>query len=166
MAILFGGFLLLLASILQVTLTGRFMLLAGTADLLLLVLLTFMLQEDVRADWRWGLAAGLMVDLSSALPLWVSLAAYVGAAALAQLLETRVWKIPLFTLFAATLGSTLLIHAMIMFYLWLNSSPINFVDAFNLVTLPSMLLNLLLVLPVNAVVSELSKLALPSEELV
>ena len=166
MTALFGGLLLLLASILQVTLMGRFTLLAGTADLLLLVMLTFMLQEDVRADWRWGIAAGLMVDLSSALPIWVSLAAYIGAAALAHLLETRVWKIPLLTLFALTLGSTLLIQGVTMFYLWLNASPINFGEAFNLVTLPSMLLNLLLVLPVSAVVSELSKLALPSEELI
>ncbi len=166
MTALFGGLLLLLASILQVTLMGRFTLLAGTADLLLLVMLTFMLQEDVRADWRWGIAAGLMVDLSSALPIWVSLAAYIGAAALAHLLETRVWKISLLTLFALTLGSTLLIQGVTMFYLWLNASPINFGEAFNLVTLPSMLLNLLLVLPVSAVVSELSKLALPSEELI
>lgn len=165
MKYLFGGLLLLIASVLQVTLMGRFSLLAGTADLLLLVMLTYMLQEEVRADWRWGIAAGLMVDLSSALPIWVSLAAYVGAAALAQLLETRVWKIPLLTLFGATLGSTLLIQAVTMFYLWLNASPINFAEAFNLVTLPSMLLNLLLVLPVSAVVSEFSKLALPSEEI-
>jgi cell shape-determining protein MreD len=165
MKYLFGGLLLLIASVLQVTLMGRFSLLAGTADLLLLVMLTYMLQEDVRADWRWGIAVGLMVDLSSALPIWVSLAAYVGAAALAQLLETRVWKIPLLTLFGATLGGTLLIQAVTMFYLWLNASPINFAEAFNLVTLPSMLLNLLLVLPVSAVVSEFSKLALPSQEI-
>ena len=165
MTVVFGGLLLLLASVLQVTLMSRFSLLAGTADLLLLVLLTFMLQEDVRADWRWGIAAGLMVDLSSALPVWVSLAAYIGAAGLAQVLETRVWKIPLLTLFATTLGSTLVIQGATMFYLWLNASPIHFGEAFNLVTLPSMLLNLLLVLPVNAVVSELSKLALPGEEI-
>jgi cell shape-determining protein MreD len=151
--------------LLQVTLVWRFTLLAGIPNLVLLVLLTWMLQEHIGADWRWGLLAGLMMDLSSAMPIWVSLAAYVLAAGLAQTLSTRVWRIPLLTLLAATLGATLIIQGVELFYLWLSASPIDLGQAFNLVTLPTVMLNLLLVLPVNAIITELSKSLMPADEM-
>lgn len=165
MKFLVGGVFLLLASILQATLAWRFSLLAGSVDLVLLVLLTWMLQAGNRADWRWGLAAGLMLGLSSALPIWVLLAAYVGAAGLAQLLETRIWKSALFTLLGATLMGSLLVSGITMLYLWLSASPMDLGEAFNLVALPTALLNLLLVLPINAFVTELTKLVVPSRDI-
>lgn len=164
MTILLGSVFLLIASSLQVTLVWRFNLLAGAPNLVLLVLLAWILQKHVGADWRWGLLAGLMMNLSSALPIWVSLAAYVAAAGLAQLLDSRVWRIPLLTLFAATLGGTLLIQGVELLYLWLNASPLDLNEALNLVILPSALLNLLLVLPASAVITELSKSLIPDDE--
>lgn len=164
MTILLGSIFLLIAGSLQVTLVWRFSLLAGTPNLVLLVLLTWMLQKHIGADWRWGLLAGLIIGLSSATPLWVSLAAYGAAGALAQFLASRVWRIPLLTLFTAVLGGTLLVHGGELFYWWLNASPLDLTEALNLVILPSALLNLLLVLPANAVITELSKSLIPEDE--
>lgn len=164
MTILLGSLFLLGASALQVTLAWRFNLLAGTPNLVLLVLLTWMLQKHSGADWRWGLLAGLMMDLSSAIPTWVSLAAYGSAAALAQFLESRLWRIPLLTLFAAALGGTLLVLGSELLFLWLSANPLDLNQAINLVILPTALLNLLLVLPVNAIVTELSKSLNPVDE--
>jgi cell shape-determining protein MreD len=164
MRIATGIILLLFAALLQVTLMMRMTLLQGPADLVLLVMIAWMLQPGNRPSWLWGLPAGLMIGYASALPDYVPLMGYVVAAGLCQLLQTRIWQVPLFTLFSATLLGTLVIHLVSVIYLWLSSNPIDPLQAFNLITIPSILLNLILVLPINALIGEVNKLLNPELE--
>jgi hypothetical protein len=162
---IFVGFLVLLvAGLLQVTLLTRITLLQGHADLVLIVLMVWMLQEGNKPDWRWGLAAGVMVGWASALPDWVMWIGYAAAAGLCQLLHRRIWQVTLLTLVTATLLGTLVIHVLTMAYLFFSAQPIGLVDGLNYVTLPTMLLNLILVLPVYALLGELTKVLTPTEE--
>lgn len=164
MRILIGVVLLLIASVLQITLVTRITLLQGSADLVLLLMIAWMLQPGNRTDWKWGLPAGLMMGFASALPDWVLLIGYVAAAGICQLLFQRIWQVPLLTLVSAILLGTLAVHGVTLFYLWLSAHPINYVDALNLITVPSMLLNLILILPINAIMGELNKAFSPAEE--
>ncbi len=163
MRIFVGVLLMLAAALLQITLITRISLLQGTADLVLLVMIAWMMQEGNRPDWRWGIPAGIMVGFASALPDWVFWVGYVAAAGICQLLHQRIWQVQLLTLLTATLLGTLALHLITMVYLWIAARPLGFGESFNLVTLPSMLLNLILVLPVNALISELNKLITPAE---
>lgn len=153
--------LLLGATLLQVTLLPRIRMLQGSIDLVLLILLTWMLQEDNRPDWRLGLVAGLMLGYASALPDLVLIAGYISAALLCQLLHQRIWQVRMFTMLTSLLLGTLSIHLITLAYLWLSDNPLSAADAFNLITLPTLLLNLILLLPVNALISELNKLIAP-----
>lgn len=153
--------LLLGATLLQVTLLPRIRMLQGSVDLVLIVLLTWMLQEDNRPDWRLGLVAGLMVGYASALPDLILIAGYTLAALICQLLHRRIWQVRMLTLLTSLLLGTLAIHLITLSYLWLSDNPLSAGDAFNLVTLPTLLLNLILLLPVNALISELNKLIAP-----
>lgn len=153
--------LLLGATLLQVTLLPRIRMLQGSVDLVLIVLLTWMLQEDNRPDWRLGLVAGLMVGYASALPDLILIAGYTLAALICQLLHRRIWQVRMLTLLTSLLLGTFAIHLITLSYLWLSDNPLSAGDAFNLVTLPTLLLNLILLLPVNALISELNKLIAP-----
>jgi len=159
-----GILLLLIASLLQVTLFTRITLLQGHADLVLIVLMVWMLQEGNEPDWRWGLPAGLMLGWASGLPDWVLWAGYAAAAGLCQLLHKRIWQVTLLTLVTATLLGTLAIHLITMGYLFFSANPISLVDGINHVTLPTMLLNLILVFPMYALLGELNKMLSPTEE--
>lgn len=163
MRIFVGVLLLLAAALVQVTLVTRIRLLQGTADLVLLVLIVWMMQEGNRPDWRWGIPAGVMIGFASAIPDWVFWAGYVAAAGICQLLHQRIWQVRLLTLLTATLLGTLAIQLMTLLYLWIDARPLAFGESLNLVILPSMLLNLILVLPVNALISELNKFITPAE---
>lgn len=164
MRVLIGILLLLAAALLQVTLMMRINLLQGSADLVMLVMLTWMLQPGNRPSWMWGLPAGLMVGYASALPDTIPLIGYLGAAGLCQILHTRIWQVPLLTLFSATLLGTLAIQLTTIIYLWLSAQPLGLLEAFNLITIPSMLLNLILVLPINALMGEINKFLSPNME--
>jgi hypothetical protein len=164
MRIAVGLFLLLAASLLQVTLIARVELLRGNADLVLLTLMSWLLLEGNKADWKWGIPAGLILGYLSALPEWVLLAGYIAAAGICQLLHKRIWQVTLLTLITATLVGTLAVHAITLGYLWLSANPLPLGEALNQVTLPSVILNLILVFPVYAFVGEFGKLLIPNEE--
>lgn len=162
MRILTGLLLMLAAALLQTTLFARINLLQGSADLVLLVLITWMMQEGNRPDWRWGIAAGLLVGYASALPDLLMVAGYTAAALLCQLLHERIWQVRNLTLATSLIAGTLLLHTLTLGYMWAAGSPLNLGQAFNLVTLPSILLNLILLLPMNALISELMKFFNPT----
>lgn len=153
--------LLLGATLLQITLLPRIRMLQGSIDLVLLILLTWMLQEENRPDWRLGLVAGVMVGYASAVPDLVLIAGYTLAALLCQLLHQRVWQSRMLTMLTSLILGTLTVHTVTLGYLVLSDNPIPAGEAFNLIMLPSLLLNLILLLPVNALISELNKLIAP-----
>jgi len=62
---------------------------------------------------------------------------------------------------SATLLGTIAVHLTTMVYLWLSAQPIDPVEILNLITIPSMLLNLILVLPINALIGEVNKFLSP-----
>ncbi|MEX2160596.1 MAG: hypothetical protein WD751_01665 [Anaerolineales bacterium] len=164
MRILAGIFLLLGASLLQITLVTRISLLQGSVDLVLLVLVTWILLPGNRPDWKWGLPAGLMVGFASALPDWVLWIGYAGAAGTCLFLKQRIWQGQLLTLFSATLLGTLCIHLATLAYLLFSTSPLDPIEALNLITIPSILLNLIFILPIYAIMGELHKLIFPLEK--
>jgi len=55
-----------LAIILQTSIVSRMTLLSGNADLILLVLAAWGLQERARGTWAWGMAASLLVGMHRA----------------------------------------------------------------------------------------------------
>lgn len=138
-------------------------LLNGYADLVLLVLVAWALQERVRSAWLWTLLAGLMVGYISALPLLIPLAGYMMVTALARLVLRRVWQTPILAMFLVTLSGSLISQGLTFAVLSVTSRPLPLLDSLNLVILPGTLLNLLLALPVYAVVTDLAQWMYPEE---
>ncbi|MEX2143056.1 MAG: hypothetical protein WD740_00550 [Anaerolineales bacterium] len=164
MRILLGIVFLFGAALLQITLVTRISLLQGVSDLVLLTLICWMLQPGNKPDWRWGIPAGLMLGYASALPDWILWVGYIGAAGICQVLRRRIWQGQLLTLLSITLLGTLGIHLVTLIYLFASAHPIDTIEPLNLITIPSMLLNLIFVLPVYAIISEVTKLISPVEQ--
>jgi len=158
-----AALLIILVGILQVTLAARITLLQAPADLVLLFLVAWNMQENVKPEWRWALLGGLILGLSSALPLWVVLSQYALVGLMTVYLRQRIWQIPILTLLTATMLGTLIVDLISMVYLWLATSPFNLMEAVNFIIIPRVVFNMLLALPAYALISEISKLILPEE---
>lgn len=152
-----------LAVMLQTSIISRMLLLSGHADLVLLILAAWGLQERARGAWGWGLAAGLLVGTISGAPAVICLAGYLAAVWTARALMRRIWEAPLLAMFAVTLTSTLVLLMMTFVYRSLFEVPLAFEHVFVQVILPSLLLNLLLAIPVHALVRELANRLYPQE---
>jgi rod shape-determining protein MreD len=152
-----------LLAMFQSAILSRVHLLHGTADLVLLALAAWALQERVETAWYWTVIGGLIVGLVSALPFGGMLAGYLAITALALFLRRRVWKVPVLAMFVITLVGTLLTHAITIGILRFQGTALPLVDSLNLVTLPSLLLNILFAVPVYVLISDLANWLYPKE---
>lgn len=135
---------------------SRIPLLGGYADLMLVALAAWSLQERVETAWHWAIFGGLLVGWISALPWAIPVVGYLLMVALARILVRRIWQAPLLVMFAIVFIGTLLVHLLSALVLRLMGSPLIIEDALSIVTLPSLLLNLFLALPAFPIFRDLA----------
>ena len=149
--------LLGLAVVVQTAILGQLPLLSGVADVALVMLAAYALQERVTTAFHWAFLAALMISLVSRLPWFVYVAAYGGTVFLALLLQRRIWQVPMLAMFSVTFLGTLLLHSISLVYLTLSGITFSLQDALGLTTLPSVLLNLLIAIPVFGMMRDVAR---------
>lgn len=155
---------ILLSVILQSAVISRVYLLSGIADLPLVMLAAWSLQEEVDSAWHWAAATGLLVGFVSGIPLAVPLVAYLAIVLLARIFQRRVWQAPLLAMFSITFLGTIIVSLLSLGVLRFAGVPLPISDVLGLLTLPSVLLNMLLAIPVYAVMRDLARWVYPTPE--
>lgn len=163
MAVLIALPILGILMVFQTTLVSQMPLLHGTADLLLIVIVSWAMQPRVQTAWHWSIIGGLMVNIASALPLAVPVIGYSVTTGLALLLRQQVWRVPILAMFVIIIVGTLITHGVSLFALRVVGYPIPIAGALNLITMPSLLLNLLLSVPAYALIGDLANWLYPEE---
>ena len=156
MATLIGILILGTATILQTTIVSRINLLHGSADLVLLVLVSWVLQEGENSGWQWTIIASILVGAASAMPVWVVMIGYLLVTGLAKLIQARVWQLSVLSLFTTTFVGNFLTLGIGYGYLILTGTSLPPGDSFNLIVLPSIILNLILALPIYGLIGEIT----------
>lgn len=156
--------ILALAVILQSAIVSRMSLLSGYADLTLVIVVAWALQDGVETVWHWALLAGGMVAIVSGQPWVVPFAVFLTAVFIARALQRRIWQAPLIAMFTVTFLASVFSHLFTLITINLTGGSLPISDAFSLVTLPSMLLNLLLAIPVFWLMRDLARWVNPAEE--
>jgi len=152
-----------LALMIQIGIISRVNLLSGSADVFLAILITWSLQSKVRTAWFWAVVAGLLVGYVSGLPWYLVLVGYLIIIGLSYLVQQRIWQSLLLEVFIMILFGTLINHALSIGYLVVIGTNINFVEVLSLITLPSILLNLILAIPIYYLIRDLANWIHPSE---
>ncbi|MBM3126342.1 MAG: hypothetical protein FJZ87_14945 [Chloroflexi bacterium] len=152
-----------LAALLQSAVIGQIQLLSGYADLPMLLLAAWALQDRVKSAWHWAAAACLMVSFLSRLPWPIYLFGYLGIVFIAQIMQKRVWQAPMLALFGVTFAGTIFMHLLSFAILRLSGTPFAIMEVLGLITLPSLLLNMLFSIPVYVMMRDLSRWVYPIE---
>jgi rod shape-determining protein MreD len=155
---------ILLAVILQSAVISRVYLLSGIADLPLVMLAAWALQEEVDSAWHWATATGMLVGFVSGISWVVPLVGYIAVVLLAQIFQRRVWQAPLLAMFSITFMGTIIVSVLSLGILRFAGVPLPISDVLGLLTLPSVLLNMLLAIPVYAVMRDLARWVYPTPE--
>ncbi len=150
--------------ILQSTIFSRLNLMNGSADLILLVIIAWSLQERVQRAWIWAFIGAGLVAFVSAQPPAATVMGYLAAMIIARTLHRRVWQAPVLAMFVTTAVATILQQLITLFSLNISGTSIALGQGFARVILPSAVLNLLLVLPIYALVTDFAAWVYPAEE--
>ncbi len=153
-----------LAVILQTSVISRINLISGYADLPLILLSAWVLQERVKSSWHWAATICLMLGFVSALPWPVVVFGYCGVVFVAQILQKRIWQAPLLAMFSVVFIGTLFMHLLSFAVLRISGTPFLFSDVMGLITLPSLLLNMLFSIPIYTFIRDLAVWVYPEEQ--
>jgi hypothetical protein len=163
-AILTGVPVLILTVVLQTSIAGRITLLSGFTDLVLLVVAAWGLQERVQGAWVWGLIASLLVGVCSGVHWYIYLIGYLSVVGLARLLVHRIWQAPLLAMFAVTLIGTVELQMLTFVQRYFFDVTLPLGEVFYQIIVPTLLLNLLLAIPVHAIIQDLARRLYPEKE--
>ena len=150
------GMSFVLAMMLQYGVFSRWMILSGSPDLVLLLIIALCLHQKHRWFWILILIMGGVVGFVSALPFFIPMVVYMAVYLASFGLKQRVWQTPLFAMFLLTFGATILVNFLSIAVLFIQRIPFNFSIALVNVVLPSVFLNMFLAIPVHAIMRELS----------
>ena len=149
--------ILVIVSVLQMAVFSRLSVMHGSADLLLLVLASWGLHEKAKKIYIWAIIAGLLISFVSAQPFPLPLVTYLFIAWLTRLMHGRIWQSPILAVLIITIIGTLIQHLTLIGYSQFTTTPLPFQLSLQQVTLPSIFLNLIAVLPVYVIVRDLEK---------
>ena len=102
--------ILALAVILQSAVMSRIPLLSGFADLPLVIVIAWALQEGVTTGWHWALLGSLMTAFVSGMPGAVAVIGYLAAVWMARLIQKRIWQAPIIAMLGVTFLATFFLH--------------------------------------------------------
>lgn len=157
------GLSLVVFFILQTSIFSQTRLVSGTADMILLFLVAWSLQEHVKNTWLWTVITGVLISIVSAMPFYTPLIGYLGVVGISKSLQTRVWRSPLLVMFIVVLLGTFYQQSLYVLALQITGAPISWLDSLDSVILPSALLNLIFALPMFAITKDLVGRITPQE---
>jgi len=149
------AFSLMVFYILQSAVFSRLTILAGSADLILLFLAAWSLQERVKNSWIWAAIFGLLISIVSAMPFFAPMIGYLGVVGISKLLQKRVWRIPMVAMIIVTLLGSFFQHSIYVVFLQVAGITLSWRQSLDSVIVPSVLLNLIFALPIFAIVNDL-----------
>jgi len=163
MALLISIPILGVLAIIQSAIISTIPLLLGTTDIVLVVVLTWALQDKVKSAWQWSLIGAGLMTLLSALPVGIYFVAYMAATLLATFIRRRIWKMPFLGMLIAIFLGTLLVQVVSWLGRWLIGVYLPIELVVTQIMLPSVLLNLLIALPIYFVMKDLAIRLYPEE---
>ena len=155
--------LLGLLVIIQSAIISRFTLLRGSADIVLLVIIAWALLDQDNSAWFWAVFGGIVVNMVSALPLFIPLICYLISVAIAKLIRRRISQIPYLAMVVSVFCGTIISLGLSWISLVIEGNPIPFSLAMNIIILPSLLLNTFLSFLVYFLIGGLAEKVYPEE---
>ncbi len=155
---------ILLTVILQSAVISRVYLLSGIADLPMVMLAAWALQDGVDSAWHWAIATGLLIGFISGISWVVPVAGYIVVVVMAYVFQRRVWQAPLLAMFSITFLGTIIVSLLSIVVLQFSGVALPVSEVLGLVMLPGVLLNMLLAIPVYAVMRDLARWVYPAPE--
>lgn len=163
MVYIIGVPLLLIFALIESTVLANVRVLGGTADLILLAVVSWALTGREREAMVLALIGGFFLDMLSGLPFGTTSIILVLIVYFVSLFEGRLWEANILMPLAAIIAASLTYHILRIAVVFLSGRQVDIALALTRVVMPSTFLNLLLVLPFSQAANGIRKALYPPE---
>lgn len=153
-----------LLTFLQLSLSGKFMILNGFSDLIFIWLVSWIIQIKLKNSWLWIIMAWSVMSFISAIPWYATAISYLCVLGIASLVKGRLWQSPLLSFLLVLIIGSFLNLFIGFISLKVNGSMIQLSDSFNRIILPSVVMNLVFALPIYLISRDMILWLYPSKE--
>lgn len=164
MVTIFGLPIIILLVILQTGIISRLNISYGQADLVMLCIIAWSLQEKENVGIWWAIAAGLMLSIISAVPMYGYLIGYILICSLCMIAKRQLWRIPLMTMVVISFLGTFLVLMITFVIISMTQAQLPFMESIIKIILPSSAINMVVSIPVFIIVRDLVNMVYPLQE--
>lgn len=153
-----------LAALIQATVLSQVRVFGGQPDLVVIIVLGWAIIDQGLEGVVWAFIGGLFLDLLSGAPAGLSSLALIPVAVIVGLTEAQVYRTNAILTLALTAGGALAYHIIYLILLqYLGGLPVPWITGLWYVTLPSVLFDVILILPVMSILSRWYRLLHPRQ---
>jgi hypothetical protein len=155
--------ILALLLILQMAIGRQLQFVGGSVDLVLLWLICWGLQTRGKNVWYGAVVASLLLGFASAVPWYASAISFLLAAGASRFFSKRFWHNPLIALFIVSFFCAAFENLITYGVLRINGVNLAWSTSLTHVIIPSIFLDLMLALPIYAIVHDMARWVYPTE---
>jgi len=157
---------MLLASVLQSTAFSRITIQGGHADLVLLILISWVISDEESSYPIWALIGGFFISLLSAMPITAVIGAYLASVGITWILKRIFWQTPIISLLLSVLLSSIAKFVIEVIALQFSQNiQFSILSGIGNVLFPSLILNYFLLFPIYIIMKDIAGWLSPEKEL-
>ncbi len=154
--------IMFIAAILQATVFPQFRVFDGQPDLLVVLVLAWSIVDQGQEGFVWAFAGGLILDLFSGTPLGISSLALMPIAYVINILEAQLYRESVLLPITLMVGGAGVYHVLYLILLrFLAGYRVFWGDALLYVALPSVVIDMILIVPVLQILASIYDLSHP-----
>jgi hypothetical protein len=155
---------MLILSVLQTVAVSRLNILSGSADIILLSIISWGVTEEDNSIFIWALAGGLFISLMTAMPTIAVIIAYLIIAGITWLIHKKLWQSPILAALLSTILGSLAKFIVDVIGLQFMGISFKISTSIREILSPNLIMNLFFLFPTYLLISDLAKWISPKEE--
>lgn len=155
--------IMLIFSVIQTVAVSRIKLMGGSADIILLAIVSWGVSEEDNSVFFWALAGGIFISFISAMPTAAVITSYLFIAGITRIFQKALWQAPILAILLSAFVGTIAKFIIDLIALQFMGIELTLSTSIKMMLAPNLILNLFIIFPIYLVMSDLAKRISPKE---
>ena len=156
--------IMLIFSVIQTVAVSRVKLMGGSADIILIAIVSWGISEEDRSVYFWALVGGIFISYISAMPAVAVILSYLVIAGIARVFQKGLWQAPILAGLLSSFIGTIAKFIIDIIALQFMGIELTLSTSIRMTLAPNLILNLFILFPIYLIMSDLAKWISPKEE--
>jgi hypothetical protein len=155
--------IMLILSIIQTVAVSRVKIMGGSADLVLLAIVSWGVSEEDQSVFFWALVGGIFISYISAMPASAVVTSYLVIAGITRVVQKGLWQSPILAILLSSFIGTIVKFVIDIIALKFMGIELTISTSIKMTLAPNLILNLFILFPVYLIMSDIANWISPKE---